>query len=275
MSFRRSRSHSRSRSPSRLSAVLARRGLAFACVAGVSACILALVSACASSNGPSELAEVRDAPALESSQPFPRTDAGDDEEDEEDAATEDAAKGDADGGKDSGPPAQVIVNEIFVSDDGDSREWVELRSEPGTSVDDLKLRLIDRTGDVEHEVTVGVAGEVFPASGVWVVGGALANVDRIVLTSGWGLDNERGAIQVVRGTGKTLLDVVGYADEPEAGALPTPPSQPTQTVEGSPALLPASGKSFGRKQANADTNANRTDFCAMTGTPRAVNAACD
>src|SRR5205085_2638508 len=96
----------------------------------------------------------------------------------------------------------------------------------------------------------------------------------------WGLDYP-GAVQLVRGT--QLLDVVGYSDVPDASAIPPPPSPPTATVEGKPALAPdnASATStsvrytFGRKTGAADTNNNAADFCRMKASPGKAQGNCE
>ena len=185
--------------------------------------------------------------------------------------------------------APVQINEIYVDNAflrGDATEYIELRAAPGTPVDDLKLRIMYANGVVKYEVAAGDPGEKFNATGLWVVGGMQTfklnvtdHVDHALSTAVFGLDN-RGAVQVVRGS--TLLDVVGYGDDPDAGAVPAPPAPPTATSEGRPALTadqPASSsapaKSIGRKTGAVDTNNNNADFCKMVASPGFSQKPCE
>jgi hypothetical protein len=250
---------------------------------------LAFVIACSATNGDAIPSQVYDASALDvgSNPGEPDAAAGLDGSTVKDGATKDAPA-------DAPPDAPIVntapvqINELFVDNDGlgDGAEFVELRAAPGTPVDDLKLRLIYADGQVKYEVSVGDPGATFPASGLWVVGGGqtfklnvLDHVDRTVSLNTWGLDNDHGAVQVVRGT--TLLDVVGYASTLDAGALAAPASAPKATVEGTAALVPApatglnhKGLGFGRKTAAADTNDNAVDFCKMEASPGHAQKAC-
>jgi hypothetical protein len=194
----------------------------------------------------------------------------------------------ADAPKDAPNTAPVQINELYVDTilDGDGSEFVELRSAPGTPADDLKLRLIGSDGLVRYEVSTGDPGDKFDANGLWVVGGMQTfrlnvqdRVDHPVGLATWGLDYP-GAVQVVRGS--TLLDVVGFTDDPDGGAVPPVPQAPTATVEGKPAILPDNSAatqftkriSFGRKTGAADTNNNQADFCAMEASPGYPQKAC-
>ena len=195
----------------------------------------------------------------------------------------------SDAPKDASPVnGPVQINELYVDQilDGDGSEFVELRAAPGTAADDLKLRLIGPTGAVRYEVSVGLPGDKFGADGLWVVGGGQTyrlnvqdRVDRVVGLSSWGLDYP-GAVQLVRGT--TLLDVVGYTDDPDGGAVPAVPQPPTATVEKKPAITPDNSSatsttkriSFGRKTGAADTNDNSVDFCAMEASPGYAQKPC-
>ncbi len=246
---------------------------------------LASVLACSATNGDAIPSQIYDASALDVGSNPREPDAGArlDGSTEKDGATKDAP---ADAPVANTAP--VLINELFVDNDGlgDGAEFVELRAAPGTPVDDLKLRLIYADGQVKYEVSVGDPGAKFPASGLWVVGGGqtfklnvLDHVDRIVSLSTWGLDNAHGAVQVVRGT--TLLDVVGYASTLDAGTLPPPVSAPKATVEGTAARVPApangmnrKGLGLGRQDAAADTNDNAVDFCKMEASPGYVQNAC-
>jgi hypothetical protein len=201
-------------------------------------------------------------------------------------ASKDAGSDAADAGD---PVAAVRINEIYVDNAGlgDTTEYIELRGAPGTLLDDLRLRLLDDSGQVSGEIDVAsAAGDKIPASGLWVVGGGntfqvdpSSDVDHVMLGSdlnAWGLQSARGAVQLVRGTARTLLDVVGYDEQSDAGALPQPASNPKQTVEGTPAVAPATQKhSLGRTSGAADTNDNRADFCSMAPTAGRANAVCD
>lgn len=251
---------------------------------------LAFAFACSATNGDAIPSVVYDASALDVGSNPDDPDSGTTSADGstvKDGATKDAP---VDAPVDSFVPntAPVQINEVFADNDGlgDGAEFVELRAAPGTPVDDLKLRLIYADGQVKYEVSAGDPGAKFPASGLWVVGGGQTfklnvqeHVDRTVALSAWGLDNDHGAVQVVRGT--TLLDVVGYTTNPDAGALAPPASAPKATVEGSPAIVPVAPNganpkalSFGRKTAAADTNANSVDFCKMEASPGFAQKAC-
>ncbi len=245
-------------------------------------------AACSSTNGDAVGSQVFDASPL---------DVGANPDDPDGGA--DGARTDLDGAtdaaKDAAKDAPIVpstapvqISEIYVDTvlRGDATEFVELRAAPGTRVDDLKLRLIYADGTVKYEVSVGDPGEKFGANGLWVVGGfqtyklnVLDHVDHPLSISTWGLDT-RGAVQVVRGN--TLLDVVGYSDDPDGGAVASPPSPPTATSEGRPALVPiqpasssAPARSFGRKNAAADTHDNSADFCKMTATPGYLQKPCE
>jgi len=257
------------------------------------------VIACSASNGDAIPAEVRDASSI---------DAGN--TGEPDDASSSSSGGDGGGKKDSGSPKDsggdkdvgpdgsssggpvIVINEVYVDHDslGDVAEFVELRGDPGVVIDDLKLRLVNHLGTVTHTVDIGPAGAKFPASGLWVVGGGQtfqtsspSHEDQTqTLASGWGLDNERGAVQLVRGT--TLLDVVGWSDGPDAGTLSVVGAPPLAGGEGSAAAVPTISRpstppkiahSLGRRAASADTNDNATDFCSMPATPGYPQKPCD
>lgn len=247
------------------------------------------VAACVATNGDPIPAEVFDAEALDAG--------GNVEPDGEvtkDGATSDASK---DVGTDTGTdatvtPAAVVINELYVDriGDGDGSEFVELRAAPGTAVDDLKLRIIYPDGKVKYEVNVGVAGDKVGPSGFWVVGGPQTfrlnvtdRVDRQVSVAVWGLDYP-GAVQLVRGT--TLLDVVGFSDQPDGGGAVTADpglAPPTSVVEAKAALVPDNAgatsttkrRSFGRKAGAADTNVNAVDFCKMEASPGFAQKPCE
>ncbi len=246
--------------------------------------------ACTATNGDPIPPEVYDADPL---------DAGGNPGDPEggpgkDGATKDVASttdAPSDAPKDSPTtPALVVINEIYVDTilDGDAAEFVELRADPGSAVDDLKLRIIYPNGKVKYEVAVGNAGDKVGATGLWVVGGnrldklnVTSRVDRQLSIASWGLDYP-GAVQLVRGT--TLLDVVGFSDTPDAGGVPADPSlsPPTATVETKAATIPDNSgagtttkrKSFGRKAGAADSNDNSKDFCTMEASPGFAQKAC-
>lgn len=252
---------------------------------------LAAHVACSATNGDPIPSQVFDASALDAGTNPGDPDGGD--TDGEDASTKKDATSDApvDAPVDAPSTAAVHINEIFVDNDGlsDGAEFVELRAAPGTRADDLKLRLLQANGTVKYEVVVGAAGAKFSASGLFVVGGNQTfrlnipgdHVDHEVNINAWGLDNSRGAVQLLRGS--ALLDVVGYGTEPDAGAVPPPASPPNATVEGKPATVPdgptgggafPKGISFGRKTGAADTNDNAADFCAMEASPGLAQQPC-
>jgi|GEM_PF-6809427 len=241
--------------------------------------------ACASTNGEPIPNEVFDASPLDAGANPDDPDGG---SSTDGGGTKDAAKDvETDAGSDSGGPAVVVINELYVDRiaDGDGAEFVELRTTPGAAVDDLKLRLVYANGEVKYEVAVGEPGARVGASGLWVVGGNQTfklrvqdRVDRVVPLAGWGLD-QNGAVQLVRGG--TLLDVVGYTTDPDGGAPPSPALPPTKTVEGKPAKVPANAggmtkrRSFGRKAAAPDADDNATDFCTMEASPGHTQKACE
>ena len=246
-------------------------------------------AACSSTNGDAVGREVFDASAL---------DVGANPDDPDSNFLPDGARKDAgsdgaatDAAKDSAVipnTAPVEINEIYVDIvlRGDATEYVELRAAPGTPVDDLRLRLLYADGQVKYEVSVGDPGEKFGANGLWVVGGFMTgrlnvqdHVDHALTVATWGLD-DRGAVQVVRGG--TLLDVVGYGLDPDAGPVAPPASPPSLTSEGRIAMVPdqpasnsAPAKSFGRKTGAADTNNNSADFCKMTASPGFAQKPCE
>jgi hypothetical protein len=245
---------------------------------------LAAVAACSASNGDAIPGTVFDASPLDAGSNMPYPDGGG-----ADAAPGKDASKDAplDAPGDGARTNDVLINEIYVDNYllGDGAELVELRIPPGTPIDDLRLRLVDRTGAVKYDVAVADPGQVVGPGGIWVVGGSQTfklnvndHVDHVVDLNTWGLDNASGAVQVVRGT--TLLDVVGYSTDADAGAIPPATTPPTATVEGRPAIVPADNgtkfakrKSFGRRP-GANSNDNRSDFCTMSATPGNENV-CD
>ena len=250
-------------------------------------------AACSSTNGDPIPNEVFDATAIDTGG-NPRDP---DSATEEDGGARDAAKDSA--VKDAGNDAPVkdpvvVINELYVDRiiDGDGSEFVELRADPGTPVDDLKLRLVNTSGAVKV-VSVGPAGAKVGASGLWVVGGSQTfrlnvqdRVDYNPPLNDWGL-NYPGAVQLVRGT--TLLDVVGFDSDPDGGTPTAPASPPTATVEGKTAFVPPNAgatagtqrRSFGRRPTPAggappaDTNDNRADFCTMIASPGYPQKACE
>ncbi|MBN9167462.1 MAG: hypothetical protein BGO98_05690 [Myxococcales bacterium 68-20] len=252
---------------------------------------LAAHAACAASNGEALPAEVREAGSLEASNGR----RGNDDDDDDSSTDGGDERDEGDAGKDArveddgGASSLVEINEIYVDIDGlgDGAEFVELRAEPGTPVDDLKLRILDATGAVKYLVNVGEPGAKVSGSGLWVVGGnqtfkleVLDRVDKTVSLSAWGLENTHGAVQLVRGM--QLLDVVGWTKDADAGAVPPPGLPPKATAEGTPAMLPTirktSGKpahSFGRRSGAPDTNDNRADFCSMAASPGYDQKPCD
>jgi hypothetical protein len=257
--------------------------------------VLPLVAhaACSATNGDAIPSQVFDASALDASSSNPDDPDGGNGSDS--ATKKDAPSSDApsDAPPDAPNVAPVQINEIYVDNDGlgDGAEYVELRAAVGTPVDDLKLRLLHADGQVKYEVTVGEAGAKFGMNGLWVVGGGSTfklnvqeHIDKTVALGTWGLDNARGAVQLVRGT--TLLDVVGYGTDADAGALAPPASPPLATVEGSIAKVPNApipptppatknkGSAFGRKTGAADTNDNRADFCKMEASPGYAQKPC-
>lgn len=243
---------------------------------------LVVFAACSASNGDSIPSAVYDASPLDAGgNPLPPgQDSG------TDAPTPSDASSDGEGGDggDSGPPSEVRIQEIFVDNAllGDVSEYVELSGAPGTSVDDLRLRLVDRNGNVKYDVPAANPGEKIGGGGLWVVGGGQVfkvgvspyRVDHEVNVNSWGFDNTAGAVQLVRGN--ALVDVVGYSSDADAGTIPNASSPPVSTVEGKPALVPNIAKrAFGRKPLAADTNDNRTDFCKMLASPGYPQNACE
>jgi hypothetical protein len=198
---------------------------------------------------------------------------------EKDAAVEDASRADAvaDGAPADArpdaptPTAKIVISEVLEADVL-SRRYVELAGPAGSSLADLKLRIVSATGAVL--VTVDVARnttDTMPARGTWVVGGiAGTSVDNGYLVSQWDLPSGSGTVQLVRATGGTvtLVDVVGYGT-PAAQVA----SAPTETRRGQPAPDPA-GKALLRRPPSVDTMNNSADFCRGVASPNGANV-CD
>lgn len=241
--------------------------------------------ACWSSNGTSPEADVRDAGDLQPNN-------GDDDDTTMPPLKDAGARRDA--GKVTPPDAAVVppevhLDEIYVDIDnlGDGAEFVELRAPAGARVDDLYLRILDRTGKVKYKVAVGDPGATVGSSGTWVVGGALTfklgvkdRVDQPITISNWGLDESRGAVQLLRGT--TLLEVVGWSDGTGPALLPPPSSPPTETGTGSPAAVPTIAKtpgkpahSIGRRPDSSKSGDDAANFCSMVASPGAAQSPCD
>jgi hypothetical protein len=188
-----------------------------------------------------------------------------------DAATKDA------GAPDAASASGARIHEVYVDRnlEGDKVEFVEIAAPPGTPLENLWLRVLDKTGAPVFNLRVADAGKAMTAKGYWVVGTSFSASDKPYALSEWGLPNDGGSIQLNRldGAVTTLVDVVGY------GAVPTTTSvsAPTRLVEGTGATLPASGstgKTIGRTSMPGDTDDNAKDFCVMTATPGAANVAC-
>jgi hypothetical protein len=250
---------------------------------------LLVAAACSSTNGAPIPSETLDASPLDAgTNPQPYGDAGPDGDgdgDEDSGGGKDAGKDAPSDAPPDGPTvSSVRINELYVGGvvGGDINEYVELRGDPGAPLGDLELRLIKSDGTVSGEVDVFEnPSDVMPANGFWVVGGSLLidNIDRKAPISAWGLDEDLGAVQLVRVSGVTheLLDVVGYSTAPDAGGPPAPPSPPTSTFEKEPALQPpidATKKAFGRAAGAADTNDNFKDFCTQAQSPGVANGPC-
>lgn len=255
--------------------------------------LLVAAAACSATNGDPIPSQVFDASALDVGTNPDDPAGGEGGVDGEDGSPKKDASSDApvDAPKDAPNTAPVVINEMFVDNKGfgDAAEFVELRAAPGTRADDLKLRILKPDGKLKYEVTVGPAGAKFDGNGLYAVGGsrldllnvgvAGAHVDNEIFVGMWGLDNTLGAVQLIRGS--TLLDVVGYARDPDAGAVPPASSPPTATVEGKRAIVPdgpnGNGQwaiSFGRKTGAPDTNDNAADFCAMEASPGLAQSPC-
>lgn len=246
----------------------------------------ALAIACSASNGDAIPSEVRDAEALDAGaiDPTDRDSSSTTEGDSgntnppKDGGSKDATNGDT--GTDAGQTSESVrINEIFVerSGSGAKVEYIEIRGPAGVAIDDLSIRVLDSTGTptAANPYAVATAGQKMPASGLWVIGGFLASTDTVIsIPNGWDLDT-KGSVQLLRGASKTLIDVVGWTDDADAGAIPQPTSDPKTVVEGKPFVLPATGtKSFGRAATGADTNDNAKDFCNMNQSAKATNGAC-
>lgn len=235
----------------------------------------ALDVACSGGNGDAIPSEVRDAEALDASGPnVIGRDSSSNPEDDGGPPNppKDGGAKDADGAPDAAPSsADVRINEIYVSQSGgDQAELVELRGAEGTLLDDLRLRAIDDEGATTGEWPLAPLGTKIGNTGTWTLGGgtALGRIDKTVPAfDDWGLDNSKGAVLLLRGAGKTVIDAVSWNTDADGG---------TVMGEGKPYLLPKSGtSSFGRKPPSfGDTNDNQNDFCAMDQSAGATNTAC-
>lgn len=205
-------------------------------------------------------------------------DAGTDAGDEADAGEVDAGEGDAGMELDAGPPpsSPVRINEVYVDRNfsGDRVEYVELSGPVGEPLGALSLRLIGRDGQILEDVRVTTSDAGIHASGTWVVGAASASgrVDQTYSLANWGLDNDQGAVQLVKdGALPELIDVLGYGP----AATPSPGDPPSATSEGSPAALPSAvDNSLGRRAGAVDTNDNSADFCIQASSGGAANGDC-
>lgn len=239
-----------------------------------------LHAACSASNGDAIPGEVRDAQALDVGSTIPPgLDGASSESDS--GAPEDAASSDALSDADAPTSQSVRINEVYVDRmaGGSQVEYVELRGAEGLAVDDLFLRVVDKDGmPTPQAFAVGDPGDKIGATGTWVIGGALASgrVDQTITNAaGWGLDTV-GAVQLLRGPARDVVDVVGWTTDPDGGFVTEPALPPKSTGEGKPYVLPSGGSgSFGRKAGAPDTNDNRADFCTMTKSGGNANAACE
>lgn len=248
----------------------------------------ALAAACSASNGEAIPSEVRDADALDGNTFDPTDrDSSSTEEDSgttnppKDAGTKDVQTKDTGVDAPVATSAEVRINEVYVDRAGGGAkvEYVELRGPAGVAIDDLFIRVIDGAGKPSATTPYPVAstGQKMPASGIWLLGGALVSPvpDTVMsIPQGWDID-DKGAIQLVRGAASDVVDVVGWTTDADGGAVPQPTNAPKTVVEGKPFVLPTTGtQSFGRAASGADTNDNAKDFCKMNQSARVANGAC-
>ena len=234
--------------------------------------------ACSGGNGDAIPSEVRDAEALDAAGPnVINRDSSTPDPDEDGGTTnppKDASSKDVvvDVAPDAAPSsADVRINEIYVSQNGgDQAEFVELRGAEGTLLDDLRLRAIDDKGVTTGEWPLAPIGTKIGNTGTWTLGGGTAGgrIDSTIPAfDDWGLDNTKGAVLLLRGASKTVIDAVSWNSDADGG---------TVMGEGKPYILPTTGtNSFGRKPPSfGDTNDNRNDFCPMSQSAGAANTAC-
>jgi hypothetical protein len=232
--------------------------------------------ACSASNGASIGSEIRDAEALDASTGDPAdrdssftTDDADVPNPPKDGAAKDTS---TDAPVDAAvTSASVRINEIYVNRGagGDQQEFIELSGAPGTAIDDLFVRALDGAGAPTGEWAITPATKI-GATGTWTLGGGTASgrIDQTIPAfDDWGLVTAKGAVQLLRGPTKQVIDAVSWNTDGDGG---------TVMGEGKPfTLAPTGTDSFGRKPPSfGDTNDNRADFCAMNQSAGATNGAC-
>lgn len=178
-----------------------------------------------------------------------------------------------------GPPGSFYkINEIYVDRAllGDWAEWVEIMTEPGASVNHIRLRHYGVTGGawkLKFDVAVGSAGDVALTNGLWSIGGAKSPskaTASIASPENWGM-SEAGTLQLYNETTSELLDVVAWGSVPSGNT----PDWPFTSVEGPPVDFGPSGDktiSLARRAGAADTDDNAADFCIQTSSANVPNA---
>jgi hypothetical protein len=160
-----------------------------------------------------------------------------------------------------------MINEFLPNEPGSDSaskvSFVELRGQPGLQLTGAKLEFVNGPDGTVYD-SVALVGAV-PADGLLVVGEAL--VEDVDQEHAINIQNGPDLVRVVDASGGTL-DAVAYG-ELSAWAV---------TGEGEPALLPDEGQTLARAPlsqfSNADSDQNRSDFCATPATPGAHNAVC-
>lgn len=161
---------------------------------------------------------------------------------------------------------RIRIEEILYNPEGTDAgsEYIELRADPGTAVDGLRVEGVNGDGGRALFAPIVLAGSVGP-SGVFVVGGA--NVRPVDYPLGdVTLQNGPDSIVLYDCDGRSVLDAVAWgsfgADQVSEG-------------EGTPTAAVAEGTSLSRCGDGEDSDDNAADFAAATPTPGAVASAED
>ena len=154
----------------------------------------------------------------------------------------------------------VVINEVYYDSPGtDHGVFVELKADPGTSLDNVHVWGVNGNGGSVYS-DVDLTGHTVGASGYFVLAQDSTVPDADTIT---GVDYQNGPDNVVlvyiEGSDTTVLDALGYG--------PTDVSTWDFVGEGTPAPDVASGLSLQRIPDGVDTDDNSVDFRALEPTP--------
>ncbi len=159
---------------------------------------------------------------------------------------------------------QIVINELYYNSPGsDSAVFVELKGQPGQSLDNIHVFGVNGNGGGIYS-DIDLSGYTIGSSGYFVIAkdSGVANADMI---AGSAVDYQNGPDNVVLvyldGNDTVRLDALGYGDFSTAVFV----------GEGSPAPNVSPGLSLQRIPDGSDTDDNSVDFMGLPPTPGVEN----